>query len=890
MRQPKRVFISHTSEFTKFPEGKSFIDAAIAAVNRAGHVPYDMGYFTARDQKSSDYCKEQVRECDVYVGVIGFRYGSPVRDRPEVSYTELEFEAASEDAPKTRLVFELDPIATVPVGLFNDQKFGDRQMAFRERIQEAGVICAHFREVHELEMLIHQALVDSIPSKLKTPQLKTIKWPNGKSPYPGLVWFDKEYAPLYFGRDQEVDDVVAKMSEPQGRFLLISGASGSGKSSLVDAGLWQALVKEGRLPGSQQWRWLRITPSADSRGPFVSLASELKRLLKITMREDDLAISLAKHTTTIGTMLAPHLLADQEVLLFVDQLEELYTQGFNDEHIQRFLEYIVASARDPQNRVRVISTIRSEFIGKLEESEVILKVLNAGYSHHVGPVSPRMLQEMIEKPAQRTKCKFEPPLVEKILDEAGKEPGSLPLVAYTLKQLFEKKQGRTFTREAYHAIGGVIGAIGTKADEVLKTLGSEAGRSFDRVFAELVHLEPEGPPTRKRAPLSVFQDDAGATQFIQKLAGSDCRILVTSGDKTNATVEVAHEKLFTTWPKLKEWIGESAEALRLIENSTERARQWRDRGDRAEELWLPQQVREVVNALLQYGKIPTPDLDRFLNPQQVLLKQLQENTLSHQQRAIIGWKLEQFADPRPGVGLGEDGLPDIAWIEIPGGHIQLEIGDDSFEIKPFRLAKYPVTNRQFQAFIDDGGYQSKLWWKGIKKELSWKHRWNEANCPRETVSWYEAVAFCHWLSHRLGTRIPIRLPTEWEWQQAAKGGDPTYKYPWGKEWDATRCNSIESRLNRTTFVGLYPSGGTPQGAMDMGGNVWEWCLNTYNAPSEQAALRINISSKSRVIRGGSFYNGSIDLRSSVRYGHSANCKNLGLGFRLAQDILPPEKG
>lgn len=154
----RKVFISHTSEFVEYPEKRSFIDAAVAAVNRAGCLPCDMTYFTAQDDKPAEYCEKCVQECDIYVGVIGLRYGSPVRDRLDVSYTELEFEAASETSTIKRFIFLLDPDAPVPVGRFTDLKYGHRQERFRERLSNAGVMCKSFSNADQLELLIFQAL------------------------------------------------------------------------------------------------------------------------------------------------------------------------------------------------------------------------------------------------------------------------------------------------------------------------------------------------------------------------------------------------------------------------------------------------------------------------------------------------------------------------------------------------------------------------------------------------------------------------------------------------------------------------------------------------------------------------------------------------------------
>jgi hypothetical protein len=159
-----RVFLSHTSELRQFPASRSFVAAAEAAVALAGDAVADMAYFTARDGKPAAYCTRRVSECEVYVGLIGLRYGSPVQDRPDVSYTELEFQAATQ-AGLPRLVFLLDEQAALPIPaarlLDHDLDLQARQRALRERLRQAGVLVAMVTSPENLEVKLLHALLDT---------------------------------------------------------------------------------------------------------------------------------------------------------------------------------------------------------------------------------------------------------------------------------------------------------------------------------------------------------------------------------------------------------------------------------------------------------------------------------------------------------------------------------------------------------------------------------------------------------------------------------------------------------------------------------------------------------------------------------------------------------
>ena len=213
------------------------------------------------------------------------------------------------------------------------------------------------------------------------------------------------------------------------------------------------------------------------------------------------------------------------------------------------------------------------------------------------------------------------------------------------------------------------------------------------------------------------------------------------------------------------------------------------------------------------------------------------------------------------------------WVTVEAG--RYVYGDDKHPIQidqPFRLSKYPVTNSQFARFIEAGGYNDQSLWE--KEGWAWRQKrkidnpalwhdskWNASTQPVVGVSWFEADAFCRWAD--------CRLPTEQEWEAAARGPKGNV-YPWGDEWKNEICNTREAELRVTTPVGSFPSSVAKCGAHDMAGNVWEWCPSWWNEKKKE----------SRVVRGGSWDNGSRVARSAVRYWLSPGYRDDGIGFRV----------
>lgn len=317
-------------------------------------------------------------------------------------------------------------------------------------------------------------------------------------------------------------------------------------------------------------------------------------------------------------------------------------------------------------------------------------------------------------------------------------------------------------------------------------------------------------------------------------------------------------------------------------------------GDKAEKVldWLTSANPDVVARALHGSGVQASDAakiklrDRWL-PEMTDVK-VQPNSSARQ---VIGSALGTVTlssgeplDNRSGVGLARNGVPEFEWVQIRGGAVTLKGMHDIFHVNPFQISRYLVTNEQFQAFVDaDDGYRLKRWWVHMVRSIVPQvPRWTPANHPRESVSWYEAVAYCRWLTHKkcvngvLGSNYEIRLPTEWEWQQAATNGNPANVYPWGSRWDDTRGYHF---IGYTTAVGIFPHDTWINGPLDMVGNIWEWCLNTYANPHSGASVKINKSIR-RAIRGGSWFLVSEEsLRCSKRDSYVAEYQDANIGLR-----------
>ena len=404
-------------------------------------------------------------------------------------------------------------------------------------------------------------------------------------PYRGLRPFREEDEPFFFGRVVFTETLAAMLARQP--FVAVVGASGSGKSSVVRAGLIPRLSS-----GEGGFVWDVVTLVPTDR-PLASLAAALLPSLEPDLSEVDrlvevnkLATHLAEGSVALRDITA-RVMAKQpgtdRLLLFVDQWEELYTLCPDEKTRRAFAAHLLEAAS--AGPVRVVLTMRGDFFGRALSDRALSDRLQDAVVT-IGPMTRGELAETIVNPAEAVGLAFEAGLAETILDDVGEEPGSLPLLEFLLEALWKERHGALLHYDAYHRLGRVPGAIAHRAEEVFERGLTEAERqAAQRLLIRMVRPGEGVEDTRQRAAMPGADLVAEAT--IRKLA--DARLVVTERDAASGreTVEVAHEALIRGWQRLRGWVDQDREFLRTRERIAAQARLWEDEGRRPDRLLSP---------------------------------------------------------------------------------------------------------------------------------------------------------------------------------------------------------------------------------------------------------------------------------------------------------------
>lgn len=396
------------------------------------------------------------------------------------------------------------------------------------------------------------------------------------SPFPGLRAFTPKDAPIFYGRGSETDALIKRLSNPATKLIAIVGASGSGKSSLVGAGLLPRLGADA-IPGSRDWVSVRFTPgSARSGDPFEALGIALREVISVP---ESLIPHLALwQDETVETLLKGRQ-PWSELILFIDQFEELFTL-VHSSFIARFIFWLGRAVETP--RVRIILTLRSDFYPKCLETMKLTTLLK-DTTYPLAAPEREALYEMITYPADRAGLQFEENLVKRILDDTGSDAGALALMAYALDELYHASQDdKNLSHVDYEAIGTVQGAIGKRAESIYQNLSDEAKNSLSSVFRELMELDERGVAIRRRSPLTQVTRTQASRQLVNALINS--RLLITSQQDGQPIVEVAHEALLKNWERLASWIETTHEELHLLRQVRVGAADWERGGKKQGEL------------------------------------------------------------------------------------------------------------------------------------------------------------------------------------------------------------------------------------------------------------------------------------------------------------------
>jgi len=383
-------------------------------------------------------------------------------------------------------------------------------------------------------------------------------------PYPGLRNFDEQHVQLFFGRDRNVAELLRLATT--NNFIAIVGPSGSGKSSLVMAGLIPKLRQTN--PG-----WRVSILSLYSR-PLEALASATSALIGTDVKafEAELA-SNPRALLSVVEELGIRQSGSRWVLV-IDQFEQLLTLSSSSDERDVFLRVISQLSEVVDNGLLIIIILRADFFGEALRDRRLSVLLTQNNVYAVANMSREELREAIEKPARAAGLAFEPGLVDAILDDVGDEPNGLPLLQVVLSALWQRRRAGFLTLESYAEVGGVRGVLGYGAEQIFANLSSAEQIVARDVLLRLVQPTDVGA-TRRKARIDDLEQlgrGTNVSEVINKLINA--RLLAVSYDKGVSNCEIAHDGLVLLWPRLRGWIDESRELLLMQHELSDRAHEW----------------------------------------------------------------------------------------------------------------------------------------------------------------------------------------------------------------------------------------------------------------------------------------------------------------------------
>jgi formylglycine-generating enzyme required for sulfatase activity len=556
---------------------------------------------TASFQESIDYLLER-EPVDIAVFIIWSRLGSPLgaavtRDdgKPYRSGTEREFDLmltafqqsgckrpvmlayVRDDDAKFREL--LTSCATEDLeDLISQRKLAESFVREQFHDDQGHNVRAYqtYREPSAFREQLKGHLRRALDDLLRVE--KTVTW--SEDPYRGLNTFDVEHAPIFYGRDEETCDVLQRLRDQRRSgcaFAVIVAASGAGKSSLARAGVAASLIHGTSEEDEVTWHSCALMPALCSQdlqyGLVEQLANvnpEISSTAEVTAR---IANGLKENPTlTVEMMIKPafeRVKQPLRLLLILDQMEELWTDSnITDEDREVFLNAVLALARS--GYVSVLATLRSDFYSYAQKSVTFLALKGERGHYDLLPPDGAAIQRLITEPARLAGVKFErnegagKSVAEKIWEDASNDSDALPLLEYTLSELYRTREREKdlITFAAYEKLGGVEGAIGKRASEMFDQLHNGAKLAFEEVLPLLVSVDTSGEmlAVRRRAAMSTLTSTTGRVELTQALIEN--RFLATDREGDVAVASLSHEALLRSWKEIVGWIQKNREQLR----------------------------------------------------------------------------------------------------------------------------------------------------------------------------------------------------------------------------------------------------------------------------------------------------------------------------------------